>query len=202
MAKTTKIEILRAALEIFARDGYEKTNIKDIAEAVGLVKSGIYKHYENKEALWNATIDMMENYYEEYMKANKENLKIPQSVDELYQMTMGMINFTLHDKDVILTRKILAQEQFRNEKIKDLANKHFVYDMEGMFKRIFKEMMEKGILKNSDPDILALSYTTPISVLIRMCDRDPDKEMEVMMKIENFVRYFIEENKNQGQENS
>ena len=193
MAKTTKTEILEAALFIFARDGYDGTNIKDIAEAVGLVKSGIYKHYESKEAIWNAVIDMMEKYYGEHMKARQDSLTIPQNVEELYQMTMGMVNFTLHDQKVILTRRILTKEQFQDNRVRELANRHFVYDLEGMFTKVFAGMMEKKIIKRCDPDTLAISYTAPISVLIRLCDRDPEKEPEVMEKIQKFVKMFISE---------
>lgn len=193
MAKTTKTEILEASLKIFARDGYERTNIKDIADEVGLVKSGLYKHFENKEALWNATLDMMETYYEEHMQAHKTALRIPQNTDELYKMTMGMVNFTLHDKNVILTRKILTQEQFRNEKVRELANNHYVYDITGMYTKVFAEMMAKGSMKKCDPETLAFSYMAPISVLIRMCDRIPEKEPEAMEKIDKFVKMFIEQ---------
>lgn len=193
MAKTTKTEILEAALFIFARDGYDGTNIKDIAEAVGLVKSGIYKHYESKEAIWNAVIDMMEKYYGEHMKSRKDSLTIPQNVEELYQMTMGMVNFTIHDQKVILTRRILTKEQFRDNRVRELANRHFVYDLEGMFTKVFAGMMEKKIIKRCDPDTLAISYTAPISVLIRLCDRNPEKEPEVMEKIQKFVKLFISE---------
>lgn len=198
MAKTTKQEILEAALEIFARDGYERTNIKDIADAVGLVKSGLYKHFDGKEAIWNATIDMMIQYYEEHMGAHKENLRIPETMEELYQMTMGMVNFTIHEKNVILVRKILTQEQFRNERIRDLANAHFVYDIAGMYTRVFAQMMEKECIKKCDPSILAFSYSAPISVLIRMCDRSPEKEQEAMEKIDKFVKQFIEQYGNRG----
>ena len=98
-------------------------------------------------------------------------------------MIMGMVNFTLHDRNVIFVRKIITQEQFRDEKIREMANAHFVYDIAGMYTRVFAEMMEKGCLKRCDPEILAFSYSAPISVLIRMCDRSPEKEPEVMEKL-------------------
>ena len=63
MAKDTKERILTAALEIFSRKGYEGTNIRELAASLGLVKSGIYKHFENKEAIWNALLDRMIAYY-------------------------------------------------------------------------------------------------------------------------------------------
>ena len=46
MAKDTKERILTAALEMFSQKGYEGTNIRELAASLGLVKSGIYKHFE------------------------------------------------------------------------------------------------------------------------------------------------------------
>ena len=41
MAKDTKERILAAALELFSQHGYAGTNIRDLAAALGLVKSGV-----------------------------------------------------------------------------------------------------------------------------------------------------------------
>lgn len=193
MAKDTKSRLLEAALEIFARDGYEGTNIKEIAEAAGLVKSGLYRHYDSKRAIWEAAIGMTSDYYEEHMGARNSSLKAPKTKEELYEMTMSMVDFTLHDNKVINTRKILTKEQFRDERVTELANRHFLYDMESMFAKIFSKMMEEGTIKMCDPDILALSYTTPITALIHLCDRDPGKEEEALTKLDAFVRMFIDE---------
>lgn len=45
MAKTTKERILDAALEMFAENGYAGTNMRDLAQSVGLTKSALYKHF-------------------------------------------------------------------------------------------------------------------------------------------------------------
>ena len=65
MAKDTKERILMAALDMFSKKGYEGTNIRELAASLELVKSGIYKHYESKEAIWNALLDRMIAYYGE-----------------------------------------------------------------------------------------------------------------------------------------
>ena len=41
-------------------------------------------------------------------------------------MTMQMVDFTIHDESVIKTRKLLTIEQFRDERVRDLATKHFL----------------------------------------------------------------------------
>ncbi len=74
MAKDTKERILSAALEMFAQKGYEGTNIRELSASLGLVKSGIYKHYESKEEIWNALLDRMIAYYGERFGSPKHNV--------------------------------------------------------------------------------------------------------------------------------
>ncbi|MEV0006944.1 TetR/AcrR family transcriptional regulator [Streptomyces sp. NPDC047973] len=46
--RTRRAEILAAAVPLFARDGFVKVTNGQIAEAVGLAPSAIYRHYPNK----------------------------------------------------------------------------------------------------------------------------------------------------------
>ena len=39
--------------------------------------------------------------------------------------------------------------------------------------------------------MLAFAYTAPISALIHLCDREPEKTDEAMTQIEAFSRHFI-----------
>ncbi len=45
-------DIARIALDLFARNGFEGTSIRDIAEAAGLTKPALYYHFQDKEALY------------------------------------------------------------------------------------------------------------------------------------------------------
>jgi len=60
-----------------------------------------------------------------------------------------------------------------------------------MFTAIFAGMMDNGSLKRDDPAMLAFAYTSPISALIRLCDREPEKTEEAFAGIEAFSRHFI-----------
>ena len=44
-------EIVQAARDVFASDGYDKTSIDQIAERVGIGKGTVYLHFPNKEAI-------------------------------------------------------------------------------------------------------------------------------------------------------
>ena len=191
MAKDTKERILMAALDMFSKKGYEGTNIRELAASLELVKSGIYKHYESKEAIWNALLDRMIAYYGERFGSADHLPPVPDSLEDFVSMTMRMVNLTIHDDRIVKTRKVLTLEQFRDERARDLATKHFLTGLTEMFTYIFTGMMEKGLIRQDDPAMLAFAYTTPISALIHLCDREPDKTEDAIRKIKAFSRHFI-----------
>jgi AcrR family transcriptional regulator len=47
----TFIDIMRAAEELFMRQGYEKTSMRQIASRSGLTKGALYHHFDSKESL-------------------------------------------------------------------------------------------------------------------------------------------------------
>ena len=191
MAKDTKEKILAAALEMFSQKGYEGTNIRELSASLGLVKSSIYKHFESKEEIWNALLDRMIAYYGERFGSSEHLPPVPDTLEGLAEMTMRMVNLTIHDDRIVKTRKVLTLEQFRDERARDLATKHFLTGLTEMFTYVFAGMMEKGLIRQDDPAMLAFAYTTPISALIHLCDREPEKTDGVIAQIEAFSRHFM-----------
>ena len=190
MAKDTKQRILAAALDMFSQFGYAGTNIRELTASLGLAKSGMYKHFESKEAIWDALLDQMIAYYGEHFGSAEHLPPVPNSLEELTVMTMGMVNFTVHDEKIIKTRKLLTIEQFRDDRARALATKHFLTGLTEMFTHVFAGMMDKGLLRRDDSEILAFAYTAPISALIHLCDREPEKTQEALAQVEAFSRHF------------
>ena len=191
MESTTKDRILDESLVMFAEQGYKGTNLRDLAARLGLSKSALYKHYESKEAIWNALLDKMEAYYAARFGSVDHLPPTPDSWEAFMRMMMGMISFTVHDPQIILTRKLLTTEQFHDARVCKLATKHFLEGTANIYAKVFEGMMEKGLLKKSDPAMLAFSFTAPISALIHLCDREPDRHDEALERMDAYVRYFI-----------
>ena len=182
---------MTAALEMFSQKGYEGTNIRELSASLGLVKSGIYKHFESKEAIWNALLDRMIAYYGEHFGSAEHLPPVPGSLEEFVSMTMRMVNLTIRDEQIVKTRKVLTLEQFRDDCARNLATKHFLTGLTEIFTHIFSGMMDKGLLKKDDPAMLAFAYTAPISALIHLCDREPEKTEDAIRKIKAFSRHFL-----------
>ena len=191
MAKDTKKRILEAALDMFSRNGYAGTNMRELMASIGYAKSSTYRHFESKEELWNALLDELIAYYEERFGSPENMPPVPESLEELVAMTIRMVRITAQDETIVKTRKLLTLEQFRDERARDLATKHFLTGLTEMFSRIFAGMMDKGLLRRDDPAMLAFAYITPISALIHLCDREPGKMEEALQQVEAFSRYFV-----------
>ena len=191
MAKDTKARILAASLELFSKNGYAGTNIRELTASLGLGKSSMYRHFSSKEEIWNTLLDEMIAYYTSRFGSPEHLPPVPESPEELIGMTMRMVDFTVHDEKIVMTRKVLAIEQFRDDRARDLASRHFLTGLTAMFTPIFSGMMDKGLLRRDDPEMLAFAYTAPISALIHLCDREPEKTPDAMAGIEAFCRHFI-----------
>ena len=191
MAKDTKERILALALTKFSENGYAGTNIREFTESLGLVKSSMYKHFAGKEEIWNTLLDEMIAYYDARFGSPEHLPPVPDSLEELVQMTMGMADFTIHDDKVVKMRKLLVIEQFRDDRARELATRHFLTGLTEMFTQLFADMINKGLLRQDDPAMLAFAYTAPITALIHLCDREPEKTEEALERIEAFSRHFI-----------
>lgn len=50
-------QILAAAAEVFAREGYRGTDLQDVADALGIGKASVYRRFPSKQQLFFAAVD-------------------------------------------------------------------------------------------------------------------------------------------------
>jgi AcrR family transcriptional regulator len=60
-------QLLNASLELFARYGYKKTTVDDVAGSLGMTKGNIYFYVKNKKDLYEKTIEFALNRWKEYV---------------------------------------------------------------------------------------------------------------------------------------
>ena len=85
--RATHKKILMAATELFARQGYHKTTITDIAQAVNLTSGAVFHHFPSKEALLEAVVDWLARgidiYSDHLNRADKGSLAVAQGVVDI-----------------------------------------------------------------------------------------------------------------------
>ena len=187
----TRDRILLAALDLFAKKGYDETSIDLIAEYVGIKGPSIYAHFKGKEDILNSLIDMMEKKYDEKFGTVLNLNKTPESIEEFRKDCLRRIEFTLKDPQIQKTRKFCTKEQYRNAKLAALTTQHQLTGNQELYAMILEKMMNKEMIRQSDPALLALELVAPVTLMIEIADREPERMNEMWMKIEEYLTHFI-----------
>ena len=189
---TTRDRILNDALTLFAENGYDGTSVEEIAEKVGIKAPSLYNHFKGKEDILNALIDMAEARYEEFFGSDRHFGKLPESKEEFIQTALQKISFTMNDPMIRKMRKFLVREQFRSERFAEITTKHQLNGIQGMYTKIIEGMMNEGLFKKDDPELLATEVTAPVALWIAKADRQPQCGQESMENIERHIRHFCD----------
>lgn len=192
----TKQEILKASLELFSVQGFEATSVSQIANAVGIRKASLYSHFENKQAILDALVeDVLEQYGEHSIiaRADWENDpdNLPRTPNAAVQRILGQIRYILHDTPISRARKMLVIEQFQDPELAKLQTKQNYTDVLRYFTGLIRQLIRQGVLAADDPEIMASQFCLPISVWINLCDREPERETEVLELVSRHIRQFF-----------
>ena len=191
----TKQKILEAALGLFSVQGFEATSISQIANAVGIRKASLYSHFENKQKILDTLVkEVLEQYaaHSIFVRTDweKDANNLPLSPDEAVQMIQGQIRYILHDPYISKARKMLVIEQFQNPELAKLQTKQNYSDVMEYFTGLINCLIRHDILTDDNPEIMAAQLCLPISIWINLCDREPEREAEVMDLVKKHILQF------------
>ena len=192
----TKERILTAALALFARDGYEAVSVSDIAQALGMTKGALYKHYKNKRDIFDSMIVRMVELDGSAARQNgmpEQNLDVDDAgydqVDwaELRQFTLSQFRFWTEDAFACPLRRMLSLEQYRSEEMGRLYQEMVVSGPVHYTADIFRRLMERGRMKPGDADALAAQFYAPMFLLIAMADGGTGGPSVLEKLIDDFI---------------
>ena len=192
--KNTKQEILNVSLDLFSIYGFEATSMSKIANTIGIRKASLYSHFESKQAILNEIIDEILEYYDKksiFVNTDWNTEDVPESVDEIVKKIQEQIQFILHDPYISKARKMLVIEQFNNPKLSKLQTKQNYIDVLNYFTGFIQLLIQKDVLIEEDATIMASQFCLPITVWINLCDREPERENEVMERICKHIEQFF-----------
>ena len=195
----TKENILKESLRLFAQRGYEAVSVSDIAEKVGFTKGALYKHYKNKQDIFDSIIKHMEEKDTE----NAESYSMPEEekavseegynnaeLGDLIEYSRYQFRYWVEDEFASNFRKMLMLEQYKSEKMMSLFQQYLVSGPMDYVTDLFESMNIKNP-KNS-----ALEFYSPMYTLYSVYDGAEDKE-EVFGLLDRHFETFrkrLEEN--------
>lgn len=198
----TKEKILLISLNLFAKFGYEAVSMKDIADKLGITKGALYKHYKNKQDIFNSIVERMY----EIARVHSEKCEVPTEKYEVNassykkvllknvkKFTLSQFEFWLEDNFASDFRKMLTIEQFRTDEMAKLYNSCILNGPVKYMEDIFCEMIKNGFIKKTNPKQLAIQFYAPFYLLMNMSNFKSDT-VNLKQILEKHIDDFIEKN--------
>lgn len=114
--------ILDASIELFSEYGYAGTTMQMIAERAGVVPSGIYHYYENKDILFGAVVDELSRYLTDWVIDNSYGIDIsPEYLDKFYSYCVRTAKDSRTNIRLLL-RLLLQQEEVPECHVKKMTD--------------------------------------------------------------------------------
>ena len=158
----TKDKILKHALKLFSSKGYKATTVRDIAGSIGIKQSALYNHFKNKDEILETLISNLTSSAIVTLFDDKEAQELHKQGKSLLMSiatTFKLIGFDGQNEALF---KLLMQEIYRNERIREIYNEHFYQENVKKLSGLFFGMMQEEMIKSSDPLLLANEFFAPL----------------------------------------
>ncbi len=200
----TKEMILEEALRQFSEKGFAATSMSDIAKPLGITKAALYKHFESKQQIFDNIIEGTKARFVELLdslsmhlleeKPAKKDVDYYSNItsDKLCESVLKFVEFTMTDTYSVQVRHMLTMSQFQTPELGEMYTRRYVDAMLEYDEKIFKELMKRGVMKQSDPHQMALYFVSPVYMYMGIWDRQPNRAKECMNAIKNHVKNFME----------
>lgn len=202
----TKEKILITALQLFARDGYEAVSVRSIADEIGITKGALYRHYKNKQDIFDSIVDRMieidKQRAQEFQVPDEIYENMPSSyqsttLENIVKFTLEQLKFWTEDNFAVLFRRMLALEQYRNTEMAELYSQCIVDGPVSYMEDLFRELIKKGVLKEENPEQLAVEYYSVFFLLISMFDNKGESEKYIEI-LHNHTTQFMKIHMNEN----
>lgn len=138
----TRAAIIKAAISLFGKRGYENTSITALAQAAGVGKGTIYSYFKSKR-------EILLSFFEEELvflrrKIEQELTKKSSLKDKLVFIFMNQFRYITKNKEFgrTLMREIIFPREITVDKSQAIDNQFIA-----ILVKIFKDAQQKGLLR-------------------------------------------------------
>jgi AcrR family transcriptional regulator len=145
----TRTKILQAAQKLFARNGYDGTTTRDLAQNAGVAEGTLFRHFTNKKAI---LIELATDGWVEILTDLLTELSEMSSYQAVAQvMRRRMLNIS-HNAD--LMKICFFEAQFHPE-LREHIQSEVIAKMTDVAEAFFETAMERGVYRRMNPKVVA-----------------------------------------------
>ncbi len=184
-------KLIAAAAELFLSKGYHATTVEDVARCAGMSKKTVYQVFSGKSGLFDA---LLTDWFAPYTVPIDSDGRPPRDV--LIEVLSRQVNFALTERQVSMTRLLIAETSCSEELVSALERQGLGRG-KGALEQWLAAQAALGLLKIDDAEEAAsmLFFTAAgdflIGLLLRIRAR-PTVE-EVAARVKQTVAMFVKE---------
>ena len=145
----TRTKILQAALQLFARRGYDGTTTKDLAKSAGVAEGTLFRYFANKKAI---LIEVATAGWVDILTDLLTELSEMGSYKAVSQVMRRRIINLRQNSDLL--RVCFIEAQYHPE-LKESIQTEVINKMTDVAEAFFETAMSKGIYRQMNPKIVA-----------------------------------------------
>ena len=181
----TKQRVIRTALELFLRNGYDRTSMNQIAGYAGISKPAIYHHFENKNELF---LEVLHFFFQQMRAWSISRFSSCTTLEDLLEAFFHSLQWFNDVTEIVLGRReessaysfleLFLSAGRMNPQVQEMMQAAFVETREQL-ERVLSKAQEKGeIRRDIDCRNLALQIHATIEgmAVISYLDKSVDFE--------------------------
>jgi len=160
---------------------------------MGVKQGALYNHFKNKDEILETLIS---NLTSSAIVTLFDNRDVQESKNQGKALlasigtTFKLLGFDGQNEALY---KLLMQEIFRNERIREIYNEYFYQENVKKLSGLFFGMMQEELIKSSDPLLLANEFFSPLffyQMQVTLLKLDKKSTSSVVSMFEKHVDYF------------
>ena len=179
--------IIKAATKMFARKGFYKTRISEIAKEAKVADGTVYIYFENKD-------DILISLFEEQMKAVMDNMveQISEETDPAKKLEkFALIHLQLIEQNPNMAEIIQVEVRQSSKFMKEYKNEKFVQYLD-LISEIVREGQEKHIFKKEViPGMAKRAFFGALDEMSRFWVLSTRKQYDIKTAAKQISEYFL-----------
>lgn len=195
--KTTKEKIMRTALELFSKYGFDAVSVEMLSTELGVTKGALYRHYESKDAIFRDILNRVvqedrDNAEVNSLPLEREGEYHVSSLDDLIEFTLKQFQFFTLDQFGSAFRRLVTLEQFRNAEMIHLYQDVFMNGPLQYTEKILSSLMDDRKIKKCDVKEASIEFFAPFFTMLSLSDHSGDKVLLVERLRKQYQRFKSE----------
>jgi AcrR family transcriptional regulator len=183
-------EIIRAAIEVFARNGFRGTTTRDLAAHADVNEAIIFRHFNTKQELYRAILEEKVNQGRDVQCEENRQL-VEGGDDRRFFETVGRQFLERHEQDSTFMRLLMFSALEGHE-----LSQMFLSSMAGRdpLALYIEKRMDAGVFRRADPHLAARAFLGMFVAYIQMQEifgLKNIKQFERNEVVETFVSIYL-----------